>query len=136
MRTLAGDLFPPLVERCFPLTSSTMIERAAYHEVGGMDEAFFMFNEDVDWCRRIRASGWRIVYLPAASVEHVWGASVNREPGRKIWRSHQGFYRYFVKYRIAPADRLILPVLGWMLILTAAFRTALIPLNLNPRKYA
>jgi GT2 family glycosyltransferase len=117
-----------------PEATCLMLRRSVLDEVGPMDERFPLFFNDVDWCRRIRSRGWRIVYLHEASVEHVRGASVNREPALKIWRSHQAFHRYFSKYRNAPADRLALPVLGWLLILTAVLRTVLIPLNANPRK--
>jgi GT2 family glycosyltransferase len=117
-----------------PEATCLIMRRRVLDEVGPMDEHFPLFFNDVDWCRRIRSSGWRIVYLPDASVAHVRGASVNREPALKIWRSHQGFYRYLAKHRRAPVDRLALPVLGWLLILTAVLRTGLIPLHPKPRK--
>jgi GT2 family glycosyltransferase len=43
-----------------------------------MDEAFFMFNEDVDWCRRMNEAGWSVDYVPAASVVHHIGAEQGR----------------------------------------------------------
>jgi N-acetylglucosaminyl-diphospho-decaprenol L-rhamnosyltransferase len=117
-----------------PEATCLLLRRRVLDEVGPMDERFPLFFNDVDWCRRIRTSGWRIVYLPEAIVAHVRGASVNREPALKIWRSHQGFYRYFAKHRGSTLERLALPVLGWLLILTAVLRTGLIPLHSNPRK--
>ncbi len=54
VRTLVGDLFPPLVERCFPLTSSTMIERGLYDAVGGMDPSI-VHSHDYDLWLRVAA---------------------------------------------------------------------------------
>jgi N-acetylglucosaminyl-diphospho-decaprenol L-rhamnosyltransferase len=50
----------------------------AAREVGLFDERFFMYSEELDWCRRFKAAGWRVVYLPTAQVSHVEGASTAR----------------------------------------------------------
>jgi GT2 family glycosyltransferase len=39
--------------------------------VGGLDEDFFMYGEDEEWCSRIKRSGWRIVYFPGATIIHI-----------------------------------------------------------------
>jgi GT2 family glycosyltransferase len=117
-----------------PEATCLLLPRRVLDDVGPMDERFPLFFNDVDWCRRIRARGWRIVYCHDAVVEHERGASVNLEPARKIWRSHQGFYRYFAKIRSSPADRVLVESLGWLLIWTAALRSVLSPLTPNSRK--
>ncbi len=48
-------------------------------EVGLFDERFFLYSEELDWCRRFRALGWRIVYLPTAEVSHIEGASSRQD---------------------------------------------------------
>jgi len=48
-------------------------------EVGLFDERFFLYSEEMDWCRRFRALGWRIVYLPTAEVSHIEGASSRQD---------------------------------------------------------
>ncbi len=105
-----------------PEATCLLLRRPVLETVGPMDERFPLFFNDVDWCRRIRTAGWRIVFLPEASVEHVRGASVNREPFIKIWRSHQGFFRYLSKYSGSGPRRLLLPALGWLFIVTAVLR--------------
>jgi len=75
-----------------------LVRREAIAAVGGMDEKFFMFNEDVDWCRRFRDAGWASVYLPAATVTHHIGASQKRVAPRVIWARHLGMIRYFRKH--------------------------------------
>ena len=47
-------------------------------ELGGLDEGFFMYCEDIDLCRRLRSSGYELVFEPAASVVHLGGASAPR----------------------------------------------------------
>ncbi len=52
-----------------------MVRRECYDKVGGMDDRFFMYAEEVDWCYRIHKAGWRIVYFPGASILHYGGLS-------------------------------------------------------------
>jgi hypothetical protein len=94
-----------------------MARRAAVAEVGGMDEAFFMFNEDVDWCRRMGQAGWTVDYEPAAVVTHHVGASRTRVAARVIWGRHLGMIHYFRKHH--PTNP-ILAALASALILARA----------------
>ena len=55
-----------------------LVRRDALVELGGFDEAFFMYCEDIDLCRRLRSSGYELVFEPAASVVHLGGASAPR----------------------------------------------------------
>ena len=52
-----------------------LVRRETLDEVGGFDERFFMFNEEVDLCYRVRAAGWSVVFWPGAEFVHVGGAS-------------------------------------------------------------
>ena len=51
------------------------IRRAAFEMVGPFDEAYFMYGEEMDWCRRAQRKGWKIGCQPAAQVSHLGGAS-------------------------------------------------------------
>jgi GT2 family glycosyltransferase len=82
-----------------------MARREAIDRVGGMDEAFFMFNEDVDWCRRMKLGGWNNVYVPEAVVVHHIGASKGRVAARVIVARHRGMIHYFHKHH--PANPLV-----------------------------
>ena len=77
--------------------------RAAIDPVGGMDEAFFMFNEDVDWCRRMKDAGWSVTYVPDAVCVHHIGASRRRTAARVILARHRGMIHYFHKHHAAAA---------------------------------
>ncbi|MBV8714111.1 MAG: glycosyltransferase family 2 protein [Chloroflexi bacterium] len=51
------------------------VRAAAAGQAGLFDERFFMYSEELDWCRRFRAAGWRVVYVPTAEVIHLEGGS-------------------------------------------------------------
>ncbi len=55
------------------------VRRETIEQIGGLDERFFLYFEDTDWCLRMRKAGWRVRYDPRWSVVHLGGAS---EPGR------------------------------------------------------
>jgi GT2 family glycosyltransferase len=58
------------------LVGACLCARAsAVREVGFFDERYFMYSEELDWCRRFRAAGWRVAYVPDAEVVHIEGAS-------------------------------------------------------------
>lgn len=82
--------------------------RAALDRVGGWDERYFMFLEDVDVCRAIGAAGARIRYEPAAVVHHLVGASRAGHPVRSVVDHHRAAYRYLDKWWTGPR-RLALP---------------------------
>lgn len=57
-----------------------MIRDQTLQEVGCLDDGFFMYDEDVDWCLRAREAGWRLLLVPQARVLHRGGASSGRVP--------------------------------------------------------
>ena len=75
--------------------------REAVQQVGLLDEAFFFYGEDVDWCRRFRAAGQKVCYFPSAQAVHFGGASSAADPDRfntellratlKLWEKHHGW---------------------------------------------
>ncbi len=58
--------------------SFMMITRAAYEKVGGLDESFFMYGEDLDWCYRVRQSGFAVHYVHSTQIVHFKGESTRR----------------------------------------------------------
>jgi len=70
--------------------------RSAYLEVGGLDEGYFMYAEDVDLCYAMHRGGWQVWYQPAARIIHLGSASSkNRKPQREadLYRSRVRFFR-------------------------------------------
>ena len=60
-----------------------LIRRSTMEQVGNLDERFFMYSEELDWCYRTRLLGWKICYLPGASVIHLSGQS-SRHASQKM----------------------------------------------------
>lgn len=87
------------------------IRRSALDHVGGWDERFFFFMEDIDLCRTIRATGATVRYEPAARVMHEVGTSRASAPTRSIVMHHRAAYRYTRKWSTGPR-RWILPAAG------------------------
>lgn len=83
--------------------------REALDRVGGWDERYFMFLEDIDVCREIREHQGRIRFEPDARVTHVVGTSRAGAPVRSVVRHHRSAYRYLDKWWAGPR-RLGLPV--------------------------
>jgi N-acetylglucosaminyl-diphospho-decaprenol L-rhamnosyltransferase len=79
------------------LMGACMLVRAdAVEEVGGLDEDFFLFNEESDWCFRFRRTGWEVVFFPGAEVVHVGGAAHGGRMFREQVTSH---LRFLAKHR-------------------------------------
>lgn len=66
-----------------------MVRREAFEQVGCMDEDFIMYGDDLDWCYRIKQSGWRVCYVPDFQIVHLGGQSSRGLP----WKCVMLFYR-------------------------------------------
>jgi len=84
-----------------------MIRAATVAAIGPLDERFFMYCEDEDWCWRVKQSGARVVYHPGVVVKHEKGASTRRRPFLMAWHFHRSLLLFHRK-NIAP--RYPLPV--------------------------
>jgi N-acetylglucosaminyl-diphospho-decaprenol L-rhamnosyltransferase len=125
----------PTVPRDVDWVSGAMLflRRSALASVGGWDERYFMYMEDIDLCWRLRRLGWRIAYEPGGSAMHVQGASTDRHPYRMIVEHHRSVYR-FATQRWRGAQR-------WLLLPAAVFLGAraaveLVARALGPRPEA
>jgi len=78
--------------------AALMIRREAWQQVGPLDEGFFMYFEELDWCRRCRAAGWEIHYLPAAEIIHHEGKSSEQVATARTIRFQRSKIRYYRKY--------------------------------------
>ena len=75
-----------------------LVRRSAFEAVGGFDEGFFMYCEDLDLCARLGAAGQRLRYLPHAVVVHAWGASTVQRPAAMLREAYASRVRYFDKH--------------------------------------
>ncbi len=89
--------------------SCLMTRRDAFESLGGLDERFFMYWEDADYCRRIVKSGGRCTYLPDVSVRHLGGGSAKYALPRAIRSFHESAYRLYWKHA-GPRGRIVAPL--------------------------
>lgn len=81
-----------------PLGACMLIDRRAWDEVGPLDEGYFMYFEEVDWCRRARLHGWQVWHHPSAVAVHHAGQSTRQQPDAmfaQLWRSRLRYYQRF-----------------------------------------
>ena len=74
-----------------------LVRRSAFEQVGGFDESYFMYAEDVDLCWRLGRIGWRVSYATGAEVTHLQGVSTSRHPYRMIAEHHRSLMRFAVR---------------------------------------
>ena len=102
-----------------------MVRRTALDEVGLMDESFFMYGEDLDWCKRFWDHGWEVLFFPEALAIHFGRSSSSKEPVRfhleqqrsamRYWRKHHGITGVFCIHAIGLLHHAI-RLLGQMIL--------------------
>lgn len=75
-----------------------LIRREAIDQVGMLDEEFFMYGEDIDWCYRIKDAGWINYYYPRTQIVHYKGASSRRKPFKIIYEFHRAMILFHNKH--------------------------------------
>lgn len=75
-----------------------MVPRAALQRVGELDERFFMYGEDIDWCQRFLKAGWRVVFYSDAEALHYGAASSAEAPTRFYVEMRRANLQYFGKH--------------------------------------
>ncbi|MFC5446842.1 glycosyltransferase family 2 protein [Paenibacillus aestuarii] len=75
-----------------------LVRREAIEQVGMLDEEFFMYGEDIDWCYRIKQAGWVNYYYPLTKIIHYKGASSRRKPFKIIYEFHRAMILFHNKH--------------------------------------
>jgi N-acetylglucosaminyl-diphospho-decaprenol L-rhamnosyltransferase len=108
-RPLAGET--ATLETDWVSGACFLVRRDAFSSVGGFDEAYFMYVEDVDLCWRLHRAGWRVLHEPASLVTHVQGVSTARHPYRMALAHHRSMWRFANRSYSGP-ERMALPVVA------------------------
>ncbi|MCX2711141.1 glycosyltransferase family 2 protein [Mycolicibacterium sp. J2] len=74
--------------------SCLLLRRAAFDQIGGFDERYFMYMEDVDLGDRLTAAGWQNVYVPSAEIVHDKGHAAGRDPAKNLAAHHRSTYTF------------------------------------------
>ncbi len=80
----------------FVMGAAMLVRRRAIDAVGPLDEGFFLFSEETDWCYRFRQAGWKVLFTPDAEFVHVGGAA---HGGRLFTENVRGHLRFLLKHR-------------------------------------
>lgn len=91
--------------------SCLLLRRSAFEAVGGFDDGYFMFFEDLDLCERLAEAGWSSVYAPSARVVHEGGASWRSSPDAMVRAHHHSAWRYVSRRYAGPQHALLRAVL-------------------------
>jgi GT2 family glycosyltransferase len=75
-----------------------LARREMIEQIGGLDDGYFMYFEDVDWGARAHEAGWEVHYVPSPVILHEVGRSSDRRPKRMIVMHHESAYRYFCRH--------------------------------------
>jgi len=103
--------------------SAIWLRRRALDAIGGWDERYFMYVEDVDLCWRLTQAGWRVAYEPDGTVMHVQGASTKRHPYRMLFEHHRSLW-LFANRRFDGRGRILLAPAALFLALRAGMTMA------------
>jgi GT2 family glycosyltransferase/lipopolysaccharide/colanic/teichoic acid biosynthesis glycosyltransferase len=78
--------------------SFMMVRKETFEQVGGLDESYFMYGEDLDWCYRIRQAGWRIFYVHSTQIIHYKGESTRRSSLDEIHMFYNAMHLFVEKH--------------------------------------
>lgn len=104
--------------------SCMLLNRQAYREIGGFDEGYFLHFEDLDYCVRLYAANWQVMFVPFIQIEHLQGVSSAQAPSKVILHKHNSMLRFF--YRHASVQKILLPILAPLIALRVLAQIAVV----------
>lgn len=114
-------------------SAALLVRTDAAQRIGWMDPAFFVYSDEVDFCRRLRDAGWRTLYVPAAVAVHHEQLSTGKVPERRIVELSRNRDRYMRKHHSAGAAAAVRVLTAWAYAVRALAALAL-PGH-DPRRY-
>jgi N-acetylglucosaminyl-diphospho-decaprenol L-rhamnosyltransferase len=76
-----------------------LVRGSAIQAIGRLDEAYFMYGEDLDWCRRFKDGGWRICYDGSVTITHLKGATSGKYRSARLnWQFHRSMALFYSKF--------------------------------------
>jgi hypothetical protein len=103
--------------------SCMLIRKEVINQIGLLDEAFFAYQEDTDYCLRSRKAGWKVTYLPTSEVIHYGGkGGAKAQPFKTIYEWHRSYFLFYRKHLsqeyIFPVNWFFYSMMGAKLILS------------------
>jgi hypothetical protein len=106
-------------------SSAMLVRREAAERVGWLDPEFFVYSDEVDFCKRLAGAGWQTLFVPAAQAVHHEGLSTGSVPERRIVEFSRNRDRYMRKHHSAAAAALVRWLTAWTYAVRAAAALAL-----------
>lgn len=78
--------------------AAMMFKRKVYEKIGGLDEDFFMYGEDLDFCKRVLDIGWRTFYVSDAEIIHLYGSSSAKRKMKSLINFYNAMWIYYKKH--------------------------------------
>jgi N-acetylglucosaminyl-diphospho-decaprenol L-rhamnosyltransferase len=100
-----------------PLGAGLMVRREVVDEVGLLDEGFFMYCEEIDWCMRIKKAGWEVCCLPRAEIVHYAGQATGQFQDEMFVELHKSRHRLYRKHY----SRWFQRVAHWLVLLGVTY---------------
>jgi GT2 family glycosyltransferase len=115
-------------------SAALLVRREAAAEIGWFDPQFFVYSDEVDFCKRLHGAGWSVLYVPEARAVHHEQLSTGPVPERRIVELSRNRDRYMRKHHSAGAAALV----RWLTAFTYAMRAAaaVVAPGHDPRRYA
>lgn len=83
------------------LGACMLIRRTAWEQVGALDENYFLFLEETDWCFRARRAGWQVIYYPFVHIIHYGQQSMRQAPRKNIPQFYASYLRFYRSAHVA-----------------------------------
>jgi GT2 family glycosyltransferase len=125
---------PEIREVDWAQSAALLVRSEAARAVGWLDAAFFVYSDEVDFCRRLRDAGWTILHVPAARAIHHEQLSTGAVPSRRIVEMSRNRDRYMRKHHSRTAALIVRGLTAWTYALRAT--AALVLPAHDPRRYA
>ena len=96
-----------------------VVKREVIEKVGMMDEDYYLYGDDLDWCYRIKSAGWKVVYFPETKIIHYGGKGGT---GKKPYFNIYHFYRSALIFYRKHLARQYFFLINWLVYLGIFFR--------------
>ena len=106
--------------------SCMFVRREAYENAGGLDESYFMYGEDLDWCYRILEVGWKVYYVHSTQIIHYRGESTKRSNVDELKMFYEAMHIFVQKHYHSSPFTLALLRLSIVAVSWAAFFSSLL----------
>lgn len=128
LKNLVRTSFPKVTEVDWVMGAALMVRREVIKKAGLMDESIFMYMDEVEWCYRIKKTGFKVFFFPEASITHFFGGSSQTGRETPILNIYRGLIYFYQKHYSTNQ----LKILKFMLKLKAGIAWALGKVTGNP----